>query len=284
MLVKTIHHDALPGYVANEHIDWTAASNAFYTTSTARIDAGLGIGRAPLAGRLIDVVGSFTTETAIKCIYLKPTRNSDTNTSSLDMKSFECETTLAGSGNITGASSVSATRNHLLVYGSGASHTGVFAGMRCEITMCAFLGNLTMSSMRNLYLKAPGCSEVSGTVACTDYYGIYMDSVVNDKITRAWALYSAGGQSYHAGNFSIGGTTFNATAAKVLQIVDSTQPGAAVADAVQIYEKDSSQGAGHGTLGLYLEEAVEALGTFTASNKIRVWINGTEYHIQLDAV
>lgn len=86
------------------------------------------------------------------------------------------------------------------------------------------------------------------------------------------------------GVFSIGGTTFDATARNVVQIVGSTEPGGSVADAVQLYEKDSSLGAGHGTLGLYTEEVVEAIGTFTPSHKLRIWHNGTEYHIQLDAV
>jgi hypothetical protein len=86
------------------------------------------------------------------------------------------------------------------------------------------------------------------------------------------------------GNVGIGGTTFDGTARKTFQITGSTEPGGSVQDTVQFYEKDSSQGAGHGTLGLYLEEAVEAIGTFTATHKLRVWINGTEYWIQLDAV
>lgn len=87
-----------------------------------------------------------------------------------------------------------------------------------------------------------------------------------------------------SGNVSIGGTSFDGSAAKVLQITGSTEPASSVADTVQFYEKDSSQGAGHGTLGIYTEEAVEVIGTFTASHKLRVWINGTEYWLQLDAV
>ena len=38
------------------------------------------------------------------------------------------------------------------------------------------------------------------------------------------------------------------------------------------------------TLSLTLEQAVESVGTFTASHKIKVLINGTEYWLQLDAV
>jgi len=101
----------------------------------------------------------------------------------------------------------------------------------------------------------------------------------NDDIANftEWARFN------NDGNFGIGGTTFDATARKILQITGSTEPAAGVVDTVQIYEKDSSQGGGHGTLGLYLEEAVEA-GAPTMSHKIRVWINGTEYWLGLDAV
>ena len=38
------------------------------------------------------------------------------------------------------------------------------------------------------------------------------------------------------------------------------------------------------TLGLFLEQAVESIGTFMASHKIKVRINGVEYWMQLDAV
>lgn len=51
-----------------------------------------------------------------------------------------------------------------------------------------------------------------------------------------------------------------------------------------VHARDSSDGAANSTLALYLEQAVEAIGTFTASHKLKIWINGTEYWIQLDAV
>lgn len=86
------------------------------------------------------------------------------------------------------------------------------------------------------------------------------------------------------GNIGVGGQTFDATARNIFQIFNSTEPSGSLTDTVQFYEKDSSQGAGHGTLGLYTEEEVEVIGTFTPSHKLRIWHNGTEYHIQLDAV
>lgn len=37
-------------------------------------------------------------------------------------------------------------------------------------------------------------------------------------------------------------------------------------------------------LAITSEQAVEAIGTFTASHKLKIRINGTEYWVQLDAV
>lgn len=37
-------------------------------------------------------------------------------------------------------------------------------------------------------------------------------------------------------------------------------------------------------IALSSEQAVEAIGTFTASHKIKIRINGTEYWLQLDEV
>ena len=41
---------------------------------------------------------------------------------------------------------------------------------------------------------------------------------------------------------------------------------------------------GSASLDLTTAQAVESIGTFTASHKLKIVINGTEYWIQLDAV
>lgn len=51
---------------------------------------------------------------------------------------------------------------------------------------------------------------------------------------------------------------------------------------IEVLGKDSSDAAT--TLHLNMEQAVEAIGTFTPSHKIKIYINGTEYWLQLDAV
>lgn len=60
-------------------------------------------------------------------------------------------------------------------------------------------------------------------------------------------------------------------------------PGDQTAGTVLIGQKDSSVGS-TATLDIETEEDVVAIGTFTPSHKFAVWINGVEYHIQLDAV
>jgi len=83
-------------------------------------------------------------------------------------------------------------------------------------------------------------------------------------------------------NVGISTSTFGANSNAVLGIGNGTVPAAHVDNTIQIFSVDSSDAAA--TLGLMLEQAVEAIGTFTASDKIKVKINGTEYWIQLDAV
>lgn len=58
----------------------------------------------------------------------------------------------------------------------------------------------------------------------------------------------------------------------------------AITNGIVVYAKDSSDGAANSTLAIYTEQSVEAIGTYTPSHKLKVWINGTEYWIELDAV
>jgi len=58
----------------------------------------------------------------------------------------------------------------------------------------------------------------------------------------------------------------------------------AIANGVVLYAKDSSDGATNSTLALYCEQAPEATGTFTQTHRMKIWINGVEYWISLDAV
>ena len=86
------------------------------------------------------------------------------------------------------------------------------------------------------------------------------------------------------GNMGLGTSTFGTNAAKSLGIAIGTEPSTSIAGQIEIYAKDSSDGAANATLAFRTEQNVEVIGTFTASHKIKVWFNGTEYWVQLDAV
>ena len=53
-------------------------------------------------------------------------------------------------------------------------------------------------------------------------------------------------------------------------------------DSIEVLGKDSSDS--KTTLHLNMEQVVEDIGTFTPSHKVKIYINGTEYWLQLDAV
>ena len=69
---------------------------------------------------------------------------------------------------------------------------------------------------------------------------------------------------------------------KTFAIMTGTSPTTHVDDVVQIFSKDASTGGA--TLGLFTEYDVEDVGTFTATKKGKIWWNGVEYWVQLDAV
>lgn len=85
-------------------------------------------------------------------------------------------------------------------------------------------------------------------------------------------------------NILINGGSTATSAAGTLHLPIDTSPSAALVGGIVIGSKDSSAGSTDATLELWLETAPVTVGTFTESHKVPVWINGTEYHIVLDAV
>lgn len=90
------------------------------------------------------------------------------------------------------------------------------------------------------------------------------------------------GASTFLEGIAIGNATFEAGSTNTFNIKNGTAPDAHVDNQIIVYSVDSSDNTA--TLGLFLEQAVEDIGTFTPSHKIKVKINGTEYWLQLDAV
>jgi hypothetical protein len=83
-------------------------------------------------------------------------------------------------------------------------------------------------------------------------------------------------------NVHINAATDETWSVWVLSIANWTAPDAHVDNQIQIYSVDSADSTS--TLGLFLEQAVEDIWTFTESHKIKVYINGVAYYISLDAV
>ena len=85
-------------------------------------------------------------------------------------------------------------------------------------------------------------------------------------------------------NIIIGGSTSATSSKGNLHINLGTSPSAALVGGITMGAKDSSVGSTDATLELWLETAPIVVGTFTPSHKFPIWINGTEYHLELDAV
>lgn len=90
----------------------------------------------------------------------------------------------------------------------------------------------------------------------------------------------------------IGGDTLIATAnlgsedvlmGGLLGLTNHADPAGAFTNGTILYAKDSSDGAANSTLAIYTEQAVE-VGAMIPSHKLKIWVNGVEYWMSLDAV
>jgi len=131
---------------------------------------------------------------------------------------------------------------------------------------------------------APGNQEILGSIACvattvtsTAEVGEIQFLTMTGGATRTEKVAITG-----LGNLTIGNPTENGNLVGGLIIKNGTAASAAVTDGIEIFAVDSSDSTS--TLGLYLEQAVEDIGTFTPSHKFKILFNGVEYWLQLDAV
>tara|TARA_Y100000310_G_scaffold304489_1_gene343717 strand:+ start:49 stop:576 length:528 start_codon:yes stop_codon:yes gene_type:complete len=88
------------------------------------------------------------------------------------------------------------------------------------------------------------------------------------------------------GNVGINTVTFDSSANGYLGIKNGTEPSAHTDEQIYIGSKDASVSS-ESTLALFCEEdpvAHDSGGAFSNSHKMKIWLNGTEYWIVLDAV
>lgn len=120
----------------------------------------------------------------------------------------------------------------------------------------------------------------------TTFYSGTEDTItfgdVNDFVELTGG--GTGGVNVRYGNLGIGITAWGDNATNTLGIrADGVVPTTSPAGIVQLFADDSSDGATNATLGIRTEQAVEA-GAMTPSHKLKIWVNGTEYWLSLDAV
>lgn len=84
-------------------------------------------------------------------------------------------------------------------------------------------------------------------------------------------------------NINVGSSTYASGPEGVIMVSNApTPPVASPTQGIFIHSQDSSTN--NATLGLYVEQPLETIGTFTPTHKLRIWINGEEFWIQLDAI
>jgi len=188
-------------------------------------------------------------------------------------------------------------------YGNGDTSIGSYAGNRSNTTQPAAsaynvcLGSDVWLSAANLNQAIAIGSSVSAgadhafVIGSGTLSGNAIDNDESNTLLLGWNSTSPSFRWTKNSNFvlrsdsAITATThYDTTGTNVITIHNGTETSGSITDAIQIYAKDATAGGANSTLSLYCEQAVEAIGTFTPSHKLAVWINGTEYHIQLDAV
>lgn len=256
----TLSHDSLSGVTANEHIDWTNASDALVTSSTGRF-AYMSVGTAPVAGLGIYVnwaTTDFANARAIYVYYISTvTSTAAKNNYGLDFTikpdvSTGVENTgnlLAIQGNIVASSIHQGTQRRMkamqFAYGSGTGATGT-------ITHC-------MGLELSPYI-------VAGTI--TNLYDLLINvPLTGGAITNHWSLYNAStADSYFASQVGLGITTPDAR----LEIETGATEGK---QAVTIDQNDDDQPF-IDFQGTAAASAATSISTWTAGNSIQgfVWI------------
>ena len=184
------------------------------------------------------------------------------------------------SGNLcTGGSNVIVGASAATALTSGTNNTSLGLGACSGLTQ----GSYCVGIGYNTNVGTTGSNNVS-----IGKQSQIITATSSNQLSIQNAIYgdanSATGTTISSGNIGFFANTWGTSAARVVSIGIGTAPSTAITDGIQVFAKNSSDGTANATLGLYLEQTVEAIGTFTASHKLKIWINGTEYWIQLDAV
>jgi hypothetical protein len=190
-----------------------------------------------------------------------------------------------GAGNLAGSSITDGDYNNIIGFLAG---TSVVSGNYNNIFGAA-AGDLLTGTGNNIFGGDAGDALTTGSYNLILGHAVDAQNNTGDnQLTIQNAILGLGNAGTNK-DLSDGIIAFYSTAGigswqRALFIGNNVTQGTAITDGIVIYSKNSSDGTVNATLSLYLEQAVEAIGTFTPSHKLKIWINGTEYWIQLDAV
>jgi hypothetical protein len=183
-------HDGFSDFVANEHIDWTGATNDFYTTGSGRFDNGIGVGAPPVANRAIYVDHSVTdinNAHGVQVVYENTTTGDGTyNARAL---TFVCnpnvDATYTNSGHMVGVYCQSLSNGGLA--GTLAKQTGILANVG---TYTGTTGTIVDAAAGRfaLYRRA-------GTI--TTGYILHLASDGSGTITNGYAIYDESDALFH---------------------------------------------------------------------------------------
>jgi len=135
--------------------------------------------------------------------------------------------------------------------------------------------------------------DIPGFVIYNNLSGGLIDTtlVYGNTVNSYLAIGKHNGTSYSetcifnsSGCFGLGTNTFGDNAEKSFAMAIGVAPAVPIANQIEIFAKNSSLGTTNATLGMMLEQGTEAIGTFTPTHKLRIWINSTEYFVQLEVV
>lgn len=159
-------------------------------------------------------------------------------------------------------------------------HAALMAQLTFTITAAQTLTNAEAQGLS--VIAIPAFAAPSGAMAITHYHGIYLGAHSFATGTNKYGL-RIGDHSGATNNYAIHTGTGAVSFGDYIELRANHDPGAPT-DAVRLSAKASTDTGTPHTLHLRTEQAVEAIGSFTATNKLRIWHNNVEYHIQLDAV
>jgi len=157
--------------------------------------------------------------------------------------------------------------------------SALIAQLRCRTTATKTYTYTDTDGWANVRIPALALSD--GTVAISEYKKIYVEQDTGATGTFKYGLF-IGNQSGATNNYAIYTGSGPNSFGGYIETRSQADPGAPT-NAIRIGSIDTA-GESTATLALRTEQAVEAIGTFTASHKLKININGTEYWVQLDQV